>query len=120
MTVTTMKSPTKTELERLRDAGKTREQIAEKYGVSLSRVKRWIRKYGLQRQGKPPPTDTYKIRSVDDRSVPDDWGLTVVERAIRALGTRVEVTAVGYKLDGRLVNTPTLLKEAGIEPKPIR
>lgn len=47
--------------------------------------------------------------------VPAGDGLTVLERAMLALGDRVKETRAGFILDGKICNTRDVLKAAGMK-----
>ena len=108
--------PTKEELEALRDDGKTREQIAEIYGVSLSQVKRWISSRKVRKKIIRKDIESKPTVSSRHPSVIDDDGLPLMERAQRILGDRLtEQKGVGYKLDGRVSSIERILEAAGLE-----
>jgi hypothetical protein len=105
--------PSKEELIEMRKEGFTREEIAEYFGVSLSRVKRWLKNYGFSRAPKqtpPPPSNPL----ADE--LPYDTGMTMMERAKMILGTRLtEDRHKGYCLDGRPAKTGRIIAAAGLE-----
>lgn len=108
--------PPKKELEALRTEGFSREEIATHYGVSLSRVKRWI----LHHDIKPLSVskDRQKIISSNAkkrRTVGEDDGLTIIELIRVVLGKRITEDHRGYLLDGRPVRVDTLAKLAGLK-----
>ena len=109
----------KADLEQLRNEGYTRDQIADYYDISLSKVKRLIKSFGIEKKTHPGVAKKAFIRPGMGQPLPDDFGLTVMEQAKRILGERLEETRLGYTLDGRLMNTPAILKEAGVEAKQI-
>jgi uncharacterized protein YjcR len=105
--------PTKQDLIDMRAEGFTREEIADYYGVTLSKVKRWLKKYGFSRVPKqvPPPPST----PVTDE-LPFDTGMTIMERAKLILGNRLtEDRHKGYCLDGRPAKTDRIIEAAGLK-----
>jgi len=110
---TPIPAPDRAELVRMRQQGLTREQIAEHFGVALSRVKRWIKELNV-------PPDGFirkeKIQHSEGEVLTIDHGLTLVERAKNVLGPRmVEDRNRGYLLDGRPVRVDILIRAAGLE-----
>lgn len=104
--------PPREEIVQLREDGYTREEIAEHYGVALSKVKRWLQKYGFGKVDRKPvvPVD------VKAAELPFDTGLTMMERAKLILGTRLtEDRHLGYLLDGRVANTDRIIREARLK-----
>lgn len=99
------------QLQKLRDRGLTRQQIADTLGTSLSTVKRLLAEHGLTNKRSPRRGDA-GLGIVDERS--PEAGRTLLERARMRLGDRVRVTARGYTLDDRPVTVFDLLKEAGL------
>lgn len=98
--------PEKSELVALRKEEKlTRKEIAEKYGVSVETVKRWVRFYKIQRRKK------YEVNMKGQTNPPQ---LNKIELAKRILGSRMESTKMFWKLDGKPCNTEDLLRAAGI------
>jgi len=110
-------APDKDELVRLRDLGWSRQRIADWYGVSIARVKRWINEMNLpavtNRRSKS------KIAHVESVGLGDDDGLTLIEKAKMKLGTRMTQDYRGYLLDGRLVRIDILLSAAGLKVREI-
>lgn len=112
---TPIPTPDRTELIKLRQQGLNRDQIAEHYGVALSRVKRWIKELDI------PAAPEYagrreKIKSSEGETLGLDHGLTLVERAKSVLGPRMgEDRHRGYLLDGRPVRVDILIRAAGLE-----
>lgn len=106
-------SPGYEELTKLRQQGLNRDEIADYYGVALSRVKRWITELEI-----PAPEmrrkRSRKISSERGTPLPDDYGLTSIERAQRILGKRMSEDYRGYLLDGRPVRVDILIQAAGI------
>ena len=108
--------PTKEELEALRDAGKTREQIAEIYGVSLSQVKRWISSRKVRKKIIRKDNESKPLVVTRHPSIIDDDGLPLMERAQRILGDRLtEKRGIGYRLDGRVCSIERVLEAAGLQ-----
>lgn len=106
--------PSREDLVKLRESGFTREEVASHYGVSLSRVKRWLRKHGFARAERKIPTEPVDSPIAD---LPFDTGMTIMERAKLALGTRLtEDRHLGYLLDGRVANTDRILEAARLRP----
>lgn len=112
---TPIPTPDRAELIKLRQQGLNRDQIAERYGVALSRVKRWIKELDI------PAAPEYanrkaKIKSSEGGPLGVDYGLTLVEKAKNVLGPRmVEDRNRGYLLDGRPVRVDILIRAAGLE-----
>jgi uncharacterized protein YjcR len=107
--------PPREELEKLRKY-KTRDEIAHHYGVSLSRVKRWIKALSV------PPENAVKAKHArargkaeKRRAIGDDNGLTLLEQARVVLGKRMGEDFRGYLLDGRPVRVDVLMKAAGLK-----
>ena len=93
-------TPTRDKLVELRfDRGMTREDIAEHYGVSVTMVRRWIKKLEiprLSRRAKPK-----HLTSSGEIVAKADYGYTVIETAMMKLGGRmVERDGFGYYVDG--------------------
>lgn len=110
-----MTTPTKEEIETLRDQGKTRKEIAEHFGVNISQVKRWISGLQVTKKIVRKPNENKPPRPSRGSVLPEDEGLTVMEKAKRILGPRLtEKRGVGYLVDGRVVNTDELLRIAGV------
>ena len=109
--------PSKSELEQLREAGLTRKNIASQYGVSLSQVKRWISDLKVNKKIISKPV-ILKQRVKSNR-LPDDAGMTVIERAKKILGPRLEMKRAGYFLDGRICGVDRILREAVITAKKV-
>lgn len=101
---------TREELSSLREAGLTRQQIADKLGTSLSTVKRLLTRHGLviKRVSRAP----CGLKVMEDRS--PEAGLIPLERARLRLGDRVQENSRGYTLDGRPATVWDLLREAGL------
>lgn len=120
MTRASKSPPPAEEIQVLRDEGLNREEIADRYGVSLTTVKRWIKTYEIKK-----PSKAGGGRRTDQRSrrLPSDWGLTVLDKAKKILGDRlVEDRWKGYLLDGRPVRTDAVIAAAGLsyEDGPVR
>lgn len=101
----------KQDIQDMRAEGMTREDIADVLGVSLSQVKRWIKRLGLSKQKSK--------RSCADKTIMADNGMNLLDRAKVILGKRVTEDRRGYKLDGRSVNPDALITAAGLTPKNI-
>jgi hypothetical protein len=104
-----MDKPTKEVLQSLRDNGETRGSIAEKYGVSTSRVKRWLHDLGVTKKINK------KIQPAPPLSLPWDEGLTLSEKCQLRLGSRMKETSAGYYLDGRLSSLTRIAETAGLK-----
>lgn len=107
-------APDRDELINLRTRGFNREQIADHFGVSLSRVKRWIKELEV-----PEPPDRMvkkvKIKHSEGELLDVDNGLSLIEKAQQILGSRMtEERHRGYLLDGRLVRVDILIRAAGL------
>lgn len=108
-----MEEPTREDLISLREQGMNRDDIAEYYGVPLSRVKRWIKEMDIPViEGRRRKTDTPVLKR-SRRLSPDD-GMTVLEKARKILGKRMSEDYRGYLLDGRPVRIDYLLQVAGV------
>lgn len=103
-----MDKPTKEELQLLRDQGATRGSLAEKYGVSTSKMKRWLHELGVTKkvEKKVPPAPPV--------SLPWDEGLTMSEKCKLRLGSRMKEKANGYYLDGLLTSLAHIAAKAGL------
>ena len=117
-----MTVPPEADLRALREAGKTRDEIAAYYQVSLSRVKRWIAHYNLPPTTKPVKTHSRARNKAEQRrALGLDDGLTLIEKARIILGKRMSEDRRGYLLDGRPVRIDVLAKAAGLDiPLPSR
>ena len=112
--------PSKEELNGMRQAGRTRIDIAQAYDVSLYVVKRWIADLGIEerhtkaaeRIARPPRDgqDKKRYASLDD-------GETLMEKAAVLLGKRLGEDHRGYILDGRPSNTAAILRAAHLSLK---
>lgn len=110
-----IEAPPKEDLEKLRGAGKSRDEIAELYGVSLSRVKRWIKELGIDTDRAPRASHVKARNKAEKRhALGEDDGLTLLERARLVLGQRVSEDYRGYLLDNRPVRVDVLVKAAGL------
>lgn len=106
--------PPRNELVELRDLGYTREEMAQHYGVPLSRVKRWLSRHGFARPERKVAVEPVNMPIAD---LPLDCGLTLMERAKVALGKRlVEDRHRGYLLDGKVAGTDRIVQAAGLRP----
>lgn len=106
--------PPKEDLEKLRNAGKTRDEIALIYNVSLSRVKRWIKELSIDVDDAPRGVARARSREEKRRSMGEDDGLTLMEKARAILGKRIGEDYRGYLLDNRPVRIDVLVKAAGL------
>lgn len=107
-------TPDRDELIKLRQQGLSRDQIAEHYGVALSRVKRWVKDLSIPTVPSRSPATMRKQRSPDANSVGDEYGMTLIERAKFVLGSRMTQDYRGYLLDGRPVRVDILIRAAGL------
>jgi transcriptional regulator with XRE-family HTH domain len=109
--------PSKEELEALRESGLTRQEIADRFKVSVSQVKRWISSLQVKKKIVRKPADAKPPKPSRGSYLPEDEGLTVMEKAKRNLGPRLtEKKGVGYLVDGRVTNTDEVLRLAGVQP----
>lgn len=106
-------TPPRADLVRLREQGYSRKKIAEFYGVSLARVKRWIREMDVPASTNKFTSD--KIAAPSPVNLGTDYGLTLIDRAKQKLGERVSQDYRGYLLDGRLVRVDILISAAGLK-----
>lgn len=106
-------TPDREDLVKLRDQGYSREQMADYYGVRLSRVKRWIRELKIPAAAQPV-SGKGKIRASEGVNLGADYGLTLIEKAHLILGKRMGRDYRGYLLDGRVVRLDILLRAAGL------
>jgi len=106
----------KERLDELRRAGKTRQQIAEEFGVTLYQVKRWIVALDVVgRKTKREGRDRQKVRETGKSMSPDE-GVSLMDKAKQILGKRVGEDHRGYLLDGRPANSWAILKVAKLCP----
>lgn len=114
-----MTTPTKEELEELREQGLTRKEIADHYSVNISQVKRWISGLQVTKKIVRKPSEHKPPKPSRGAILPEDEGLTVLEKAKRILGPRLtEKKGIGYLVDGRIVNTDEVLRIAGVSYPP--
>jgi len=111
-------SPTRDELQRLRDSGLTREQLGEyftkKFGykVGLPQIKRWISALGV----KPAPQRPSRARPKKREEPRIEDGYSLIDIAAFRLGDRLtEKRGRGYYLDGRPASTAVILEAAGLK-----
>jgi hypothetical protein len=110
-----MEAPPKAELESLRTNGKNRDEIAAHYGVSLSRVKRWIAEHEIKPSLAPRKSHVMARNKAEKRrACGEEDGLTLIEKARVILGKRMSEDYRGYLLDGRPVRIDTLARVAGL------
>lgn len=108
-------TPPKAEIEALREGGKSREEIAEVYGVSLSRVKRWIAELEIAPSIAPRKShQRARNKAEQRRALGAEDGLTLIEKARVILGKRMSEDYRGYLLDGRPVRVDALARAAGL------
>lgn len=104
--MTDVPTPNLEDIIALREKGMSRKQMAEYYGVTLSRVKRWIVELKI-----PKAVRRFRKKAVGARF---EEGLTLVEKARMMLGKRMSEDFRGYLLDGRPVRVDVLLRAAGL------
>lgn len=116
-----IEAPPKDELVRLRSHGKSRDEIAKHYGVSLSRVKRWISELGVETSNEPKKTHhSARTKAAKRRAIDGgDDGLTLLEQTRIILGDRVSEDFRGYLLDGRPIRVDALVRAAGLKLKDV-
>ena len=103
-------------LDALRQEGKTRAQIAEAFGVTVSRVKRWIAQYDVaDRKTKRAGRERRCAREASKPMSPDE-GVCLMDKAKQILGDRVGEDHRGYLLDGHPANSWAILKAANLRP----
>lgn len=110
--------PSKDELHTLRDVErKTREEIADKYGVSLSTVKRWIRLLEVPKKtNKKRQKIKIGIRGEIVAHIHDEKPL--LEQAKDVLGNRLRICPIkGYVLDGFPCGVDKIIKAANLKYK---
>lgn len=111
-------APSKEEMDALREAGKTRQQIADHFGVTLSAVKRWIASLGVvDRKSRRQPKEVTRPRE-KPRYQPLDDGESLMDKAKAVLGKRMGEDHRGYILDGRPCSSWQIVNAAGLELKP--
>lgn len=104
-----IKQPTKEELLALREQF-TNVQIAAKFNISTSTLKRWIKGYDIPHRIKKKPVVTPNTNTKPKLSLQSGIGL--MDRARLILGKRLTEDKIGYKLDGRYARTDTILNAA--------
>lgn len=111
--LTQPRMPTREDLIALRDGeGLNREEIAAYYNTSLATVKRWIARLDVPTSVEPRRKRRPQL--CQREAIANDTSLTVIERARRILGPRMNQDQRGYTLDGRPVKVEALLAAAGI------
>lgn len=98
--------PTKAELEEARNAGMSRAQICEVFGLPLASIKRLITMYGL---GKKKAKDIVVIAKAKE---PETKGL--MDQARTILGKRLSEDFRGYLLDKRPASSWQVIAAAGL------
>lgn len=99
--------PSREDIIALREQGMSRQHIADYYGVTLSRVKRWIKELKL-----PAAVTRRRVKRIRGAALED--GLTLIEKARIILGRRMSNDYRGYLLDGRPVRVDVLVRAAGL------
>lgn len=108
--------PNNKELDALRQAGLTRIQIAVRYDVPLSRVKRWLRELDIVPRANRNNQSKPKIRVREKHRYANFEEESLMDKAKAILGTRMtEKKHIGYLLDGRPVSSWQIAKEAGLK-----
>jgi hypothetical protein len=106
--------PSRAEFTQLRELGYTREEMAEHFGVPLSRIKRWLSRHGFARPERKVPVEPVNLPIAE---LPLDTGMTMMERAKAILGHRLtECRHRGYVLDGRVAGADKIIEAAGLKP----
>jgi hypothetical protein len=105
------------DIVKLREQGKTREEMAEILDVSLSTVRRLIRVYGVPRPSKNARrTRESRISRFGEIIGDPGNGLTLLEQAIDILEDRFqERRGYGYYLDGRPASVDKIIDAAGLK-----
>jgi hypothetical protein len=97
-------------------SGMSRDEIAVFYGVSLSRVKRWIKEFAIETSSAPKRSHANaRAKKEKSRALGHDEGITILEKVRLILGQRVTEDYRGYLLDGRPVRTDVLVRTAGLK-----
>lgn len=116
------KYPNKGELQKLRDRGLTRLEIADKYNVSVSSVKDWLSVMDISKKFEPKSkdntTDSNKSKNLirlPPETLSYDEGLPLMEKAKLRLGERLTVKGGDYYLDGRISTPQSILKLCGLD-----
>jgi hypothetical protein len=114
------KIPDKEQIDKLRREGKTRPEIAEELGISVSRLKRLITDLGvvprLCKSEERAAAPRQRIREKNVFSNPEE-GKGLMDKAKDALGSRMGEKYGSYTLDGRPCSSWDILKAAGLSPK---
>ena len=105
-------TPTFDDLLALR-AELTNIEIAEKFDVSPSTVKRWVKRLNI------PPREP-KNKDVEEtprpKPLPVDSGISLLDQCKQILGGRMsEKVGQGYLLDGRPVSSMKIIQAAGLK-----
>lgn len=107
--------PSRAELMELREMGLTRDEIAERFGVSLSLVKLWVKRLNCRIDSRAVPRrPSLKARNTDDLELDDEAGLLPLEIAKKRLSGRWSERHGSYYLDGKVARTDQLLAAAGV------
>lgn len=96
--------PSKEDIQKARDEGLSRQQIADRLGSTLPTIKRLITAYGLAKTPAQEPTTVRKREEIR----------TPLEQAKTILGKRLGEDHRGYLLDGRPASSMQVLRAAGL------
>lgn len=109
-----MNEPSREDLIELRfEHNMTREDIAERYGVSTATVRRWIRDFDIPRPRSSRKNRDGSVTPIGELIAEPDDGFTVLERAQLVLGPRLlERPGYGYYLDGRPAHIDRIIEAA--------
>lgn len=103
------------ELNKLREAGLTRIQIAVKYDVPLSTVKKWLRNIDIIPRANKSENSKPKVRIREKNKISNLNHESLMEKAKNILGDRMtEKKHLGYLLDGRPVSSWQIARAAGL------
>lgn len=114
--MTKVSKPSTEELNKLREAGLTRIQIAVKYDVPLSTVKKWLRDIDIVPRSNKAEASKPRVRVREkDRNAKLNQE-SLMEKAKNILGDRMtEKRHIGYLLDGRPVSSWRIAQAAGLD-----
>jgi len=110
--------PTKETLDAMRLQGKSRAEMCEATGVSISLMKRLIKALGVS----PRPTKNSAQKKPSGREKPRylavDEGISLMDRCKQILGPRMGEDHRGYLLDGRPASSTQVIKASGLQARP--
>ena len=92
-----------------RAEGMRREKIAAELNVTLSEIKRLIRKHGITRPLKEDSNAEVVV------PLSPTHGIPLMDQAKKILGPRMAEDWSGYKLDGMYSNTRAIVEAAGLK-----